>query len=185
MQLKFKNPVRPDLTNTIQKRNRRLQAFFSAKNLDVRLHGDAQNPLMVLCGCVGLSSYVHNFDLRMLDKPNQGDVMKIYKLTEIIQGTREEVVEWIQQYPQMPLFRIQHKDSKLFLCGFNFVDREQKLGRYPVFAREDYHIYKQREAAEDILNMLKEDGYEAEITEPDLELVKSHVGPVTFVGFQE
>jgi len=103
MQLKFKNPVRPDLTPTIQKRNRRLQAFFNAKNLDVRLHGDAQNPLMVLCGCVGLSAYVHNFDLRMLDKPNQGEVMKIFKLTEIVQGTREEVVEWLQTYPQMPL----------------------------------------------------------------------------------
>jgi hypothetical protein len=54
-----------------------------------------------------------------------------------------------------------------------------------VFAREDYHIYKQHEAAEDILNMLKEDGYEADITEPDLELVKSHVGPISFVGYQE
>ena len=118
MQLKFKNPVRPDLTSTIQKRNRKLQAFFNAKNLDVRLHGDAQNPLMVLCGCVGLSSYVHNFDLRMLDKPNQGEVMKIFKLTEIIQGTREEIVEWLQQYPQMPLYRIQHKDSKLYLMWF-------------------------------------------------------------------
>jgi hypothetical protein len=105
-------------------------------------------------------------------------------LTEIVQGTREEVVEWLQAYPQMPLYRIQHAGSKLYLCGFNFVDREQKLGRYPVFAREDYHIYKQREAAEDILNMLKEDGYEAEITEPDLDLVKSHVGPITFVGLE-
>jgi hypothetical protein len=185
MQLKFKNPVRPDLTPTIQKRNRRLQAFFNAKNLDVRLHGDAQNPLMVLCGCVGLSAYVHNFDLRMLDKPNQGEVMNVFKLTEIVQGTRDEIVDWLQKYPQMPLYRIQHANSKLYLCGFNFVDREQKLGRYPVFAREDYHIYKQREAAEDILNMLKEDGYEAEITEPDLELVKSHVGPITFVGLEE
>jgi hypothetical protein len=32
--------------------------------------------------------------------------------------------------------------------------------------------------------MLKEDGYEAEITEPDLDLVKSHVGPITFVGLE-
>ena len=111
--------------------------------------------------------------------------MHIFKLTEIIQGTREELVEWMQQYPQMPLYRIQHADSKLFLCGFNFVDREQKLGRYPVFAREDYHIYKQREAAEDILTMLKEDGYEVEVTEPDLEMVKSHVGPITFIDSEE
>ncbi|NJM24773.1 MAG: hypothetical protein HC859_03885 [Bacteroidia bacterium] len=105
MQVKFKNPVKPELSGIVQKRNRRLQNFFSSKNLDVRLHGDAQNPLMVLCGCVGLSAYVHNFDLILLDKPNQGATMKTFKLTEIVQGTREEVIEWIQEFPQMPLYR--------------------------------------------------------------------------------
>lgn len=185
MQVKFKNPLKPELSGIVQKRNRRLQNFFSSKNLDVRLHGDAQNPLMVLCGCVGLSAYVHNFDLILLDKPNQGETMKTFKLTEIVQGTREEMIEWIQQYPQMPLYRIQLDKSDLWLCGFNFKDREQRLGRYPVFAREDFHLYKRKSYAEEIANMLQRDGYEVNIKDPDAELVKAHVGPVSFVAEEE
>ncbi|MBL7856734.1 MAG: hypothetical protein JNM57_03520 [Cyclobacteriaceae bacterium] len=180
MQVKFKSPVNPELTGIVQKRNRRLQAFFSSKNLDVRLHGDAQNPLMVLCGCVGLSAYVKNFDLILLNKPNQGDVVKTFKLTEIVQGTREEVIEWIKEYPQMPLFRIQYSKSDLWLCGFNFRDREQRLGRFPVFAREDFHLYKRKAYAEEIHTMLANDGYDAHVTDPDLKLVKSHIGEITF-----
>jgi hypothetical protein len=63
-------------------------------------------------------------------------------------------------------------------CGcFNCGDREQKLEGIR-FCPGRLHICKQREAAEDILNMLKEDGYDAEITEPD-QIAKPHVGPVT------
>jgi len=180
MQVKFKSPVNPELTGIVQKRNRRLQAFFSSKNLDVRLHGDAQNPLMVLCGCVGLSAYVKNFDLILLNKPNQGDTVKTFKLTEIVQGTREEIVEWIKSFPQMPLYRIQHARSELWLCGFNFRDREQRLGRFPVFAREDFHLYKRKAYAEEIWSMLKTDGYEVSVEDPNLKQVKAHIGEITF-----
>lgn len=180
MHVKFKKAVRPELSGIIQKRNRRLQKFFSSKNLDVRLHGDAQNPLMVLCGCVGLSAYVKNFDLLFLNQPNQGEVVMTFKLTDIVQGTREEIVNWLQSYPQMPLYRIQFAKSNLWLCGFNFSDREKRLGRYPVFAREDSHLYKRKDYAQEIWEMLQDDGYNATIESPDYELVTSHVGEITF-----
>jgi hypothetical protein len=66
------------------------------------------------------------------------------------------------------------------LCGFNFSDREKRLGRYPVFAREDSHLYKRKDYAQEIWEMLQDDGYNATIESPDFELVTSHVGEITF-----
>ena len=104
----------------VEKRNNRLREFFSTKNLDVELTGDAENPMIVIGQAISVAAYVKNFDLIFLDKSHQGTPKKIFKLTHEVSGTREEVLQVMHESVHVGLFRIQEKRSKLFLAGYNF-----------------------------------------------------------------
>lgn len=176
MKLRINRPLDAKMKAIVEKRNGRLREFFSSKNLDVELTGDAENPMIVVGQAISIAAYVKNFDLIFLDKSHQGNTKKIFKLTHEVSGTREEVLEVMQESVHVGLFRIQEKKSKLFLAGYNFKDPENRKGRFPVFAREMSIVYKTNERAEEMRGILEDDGYDVDVVKPDLDRLKIHLG---------
>lgn len=176
MKLRINRPLDPKLKAIVEKRNIRLREFFSTKNLDVELTGDAENPMIVIGQALSLAAYVKNFDLIFLDKSHQGNTTRIFKLTKEVEGTRQEVLDLMREAVHVGLFRIHEKKSDLFLAGYNFKDPEQRKGRFPVFAREMSIVYKTSERAQEMKGILEEDGYDVEVVKPDLNRLKIHLG---------
>lgn len=176
MKLRINRPLDAKMKAIVEKRNSRLREFFSSKNLDVELTGDAENPMIVVGQAISVAAYVKNFDLIFLDKSHQGNTKKIFKLTHEVAGTREEVLEVMQDSVHVGLFRIQERKSKLFLAGYNFKDPENRKGRFPVFAREMSIVYKTSERAEEMKAILEDDGYDVDVVKPDLDRLKIHLG---------
>lgn len=160
----------------VEKRNARLREFFSTKNLDVELTGDAENPMIVVGQAISLAAYVKNFDLIFLDKSHQGNTKRIFKLTKDAEGTREDVLALMRDAVHVGLFKIQEKKSGLYLAGYNFKDPENRKGRFPVFAREMSIVYKTSERANEMKGILDDDGYNVEVVKPDLDRLKIHLG---------
>lgn len=176
MKLRINRPLDGKMRAIVEKRNSRLREFFSSKNLDVELTGDAENPMIVVGQSISVAAYVKNFDLIFLDKSHQGNTKKVFKLTHEVAGTREEVLDAMEESVHVGLFRIQEKKSKLYLAGYNFKDTENRKGRFPVFAREMSIVYKTSERAEEMKSILLDDGYEVEVVKPDLDKLKIHLG---------
>jgi hypothetical protein len=91
----------------------------------------------------------------------------------------------MQESVHVGLFRIQEKNSDLFLAGYNFKDVENRKGRFPVFAREMSIVYKTSERAEEMRAILEEDGYEVKVVKPDLNRLKVHLGFVPMVEYYD
>src|SRR5690606_26004703 len=176
MKLRINRPLDAKMKAIVEKRNGRLREFFSSKNLDVELTGDAENPMIVVGQAISVAAYVKNFDLIFLDKSHQGNTKMIFKLTHEVSGTREEVLDVMEDSVHVGLFRIQEKKSKLFLAGYNFKDPENRKGRFPVFAREMSIVYKTSERADEMKSILEDDGYDVELVKPDLDRLKIHLG---------
>lgn len=176
MKLRINRPLDHKMKSIVEKRNARLREFFSTKNLDVELTGDAENPMIVVGQAISLAAYVKNFDLIFLDKSHQGNTRRIFKLTKEVEGTREEVLELMRGSLHVGLFKIQEKNSDLYLAGYNFKDPENRKGRFPVFAREMSIVYKTSERANEMKGILEEDGYDVAVVKPDLDRLKIHLG---------
>ncbi len=185
MKLRINRPLDGKMKAIVEKRNNRLREFFASKNLDVELTGDAENPMIVIGQAISIAAYVKNFDLIFLDKSHQGNTKKIFKLTHEVAGTRAEVLAVMQESVHVGLFRIQEKNSDLFLAGYNFKDVENRKGRFPVFAREMSIVYKTSERAEEMRAILEEDGYEVKVVKPDLNRLKIHLGFVPEVEYYD
>lgn len=176
MKLRINRPLDAKMKAIVEKRNHRLREFFSSKNLDVELTGDAENPMIVVGQAISIAAYVKNFDLIFLDKSHQGNTKKIFKLTHEVSGTREEVLDVMRDSVHVGLFKIQERRSKLYLAGYNFKDPENRKGRFPVFSREMSIVYKTSERAEEMKGILEEDGYEVDVVKPDLDRLRIHLG---------
>ncbi len=52
---------------------------------------------------------------------------------------------------------------ELFLSGYNFLNKEELLGRYPVFSAHDPKIYFKTEKANEVCLELENEGYDCKI----------------------
>ena len=154
-----------DKDDIIKKRNKRLLEFFKLCGLSVRLIGDENSPAMVYDNKYILNAYVHNFELRFTDSPFQGNVVYLVKLTAKPNFDRNKIISCIDDYQKREVYKIRVKDStpQLFLSGYNFLNKDEKLGRYPVFSAYYPKVYFSEEKATEISNELNQDGYKVEV----------------------
>lgn len=154
-----------DKDDIVKKRNKRLLEFFKLCGLSVRLIGDENSPAMVYEDKYILNAYVHNFELRFTDSAFQGNVVYQVKLTAKPNFDRNKIISCIDEYQKREVYKVSIKDStpKLFLSGYNFLNKEEKLGRYPVFSAYYPKVYFSQEKASEISNELNQDGYNVEI----------------------
>lgn len=151
------------LEEMVTRRNKRLKSLFSRNGVNVRLVGDEQKPAVIMDESVVLSCYVKNFDLHFTKEPFSDEIVKTVKLKHDPEITRYEIQEVIESCKHRPVFRIQLNNSDLFLVGYNYLNSEDSVGRYPVFAKHKPKVYFDRSYAEKVAESLNEEGYQIEI----------------------
>jgi hypothetical protein len=160
-----KDAKKEELPDVIVRRNKRLSDFFKLLGLNVKVIGNVNNPPMIINDEFILNAYVHNFELRFTDSPNQGNVLYIVKLTEKPLFDKNKILSAINDYEKRPVFKVYLKDCSptIYLSGYNFLNKEEKLGRYPVFSSYSPKVYFNKEKADEISDELIADGYSASV----------------------
>jgi hypothetical protein len=151
------------LEEMVARRNKRLKSLFSRNGVNVRLVGDEQKPAVIMDESVVLSCYVKNFDLHFTKEPFSDEIVKTVKLKHDPEITRYEIQEVIESCKHRPVFRILLKNSDLYLVGYNYLNSEDSVGRYPVFAKHKPKVYFDRTYADKVAESLTEEGYQIEI----------------------
>ena len=147
----------------VARRNKWLLRFFTTHGLDVRIVGDAQKPAVVLNEMAVLSCYVKNFDLHFTKEPFSDEIVKSYKLKNDVEVTKLELQETMENCVHRPVYKVNLTDTDLFLVGYNYLNSEDAIGRYPVFAKHKPKVYFDKEYAIKQVDGLKGDGYVVEI----------------------
>lgn len=149
-----------ELRNIVRRRNKRLLFAFSALSDQIRIIGDPETPAVIFNNEMVLSVYVANFILHLTDAPVRGRKLRSEKLLDGFRFTVDEIMEYIRSANHRKVYRIYHKDSDLYLAGWNFRDKENRDGKYPVFARQNPKLYFTKEKAKEVLGLLDEIHYE-------------------------
>ncbi len=151
----------------LERRNARFLQFFKENDFEeTRLIGDPEKPALLFKEQEVLSCYVHNFELRLMDKPFSDNVIETIKLNGYNTDDVQEMLQaWYETYEHRKVYKIRFMDSTLFLAGYNFLVRkkENPEGRYPVFARHHPKVYFSLEKAQEISEELDKAGYKVEV----------------------
>lgn len=147
------------------RRNKRLLNFFTRHGLDVRLVGDNQKPVVILNDNIVLSCYVKNYDLHFVKDPETQEIVKSFTLKEDSAISKLEVVEAIEMCSHQRAYRIKHKDSGLYLVGYNYFEDDSAGSgeRYPVFGKHKVKVYFQKEYALSLIERFERDNYNLEL----------------------
>jgi hypothetical protein len=158
----FARKQKENLEDVIERRNLRIKQFFELCKIQIRLIGDKNTPAIIIDDSYVLNCYVHNFELRFTDQVIQGNIVYTVKLTEKPNFDKNKVMSCINDFEKRKVFKIQVNNSnpKLYLSGYNFLDKIKKDGRYPVFSSYIPKVYFSKEKAEEIVNTLSNDGYD-------------------------
>ena len=148
-----------------EKRNRLLEVFFEKifpQKIKV-LTLDPDHPSVIYSDEKCLSCYMHNFELRFTDAPDKGTVIYTIKL-ESNNKTKfelDKILDWFTNYQHKHMYRIMASGTTppLYLSGFNYLNREYKEGRYPVFSVHNPRVYFTKEKAEEIASPFLKQGY--------------------------
>ena len=146
----------------IEKRNRRLANLFKLMDLPVRIMGDENMPSMIFDEKFIINAYVKNFDLIFTDNFDMGETVYTMKLNEVQQFDKSRILECIHNYPVKYVNKVMLKNTKpvLYLAGYNFLNKEDGLGRYPVFSSYAPKLYFREDKSKEVADELKNDGYD-------------------------
>lgn len=162
-----KQKSKDSLEDVILRRNRRLQDFFKSEFPEefgtIRIIGDENVPAVILNDEYLVACYVKNFDLflQTTNEDNGGEIFMTIKLNKIPEYNRDEFIKWIQTARHRKVYRIKlsQTPNELYLCGWNYIDKELKDFRYPVFSKYNPKVYYKEKVAEEFAEELKEYGY--------------------------
>ena len=145
------------------RRNKRLKSLFSRNGINIRLVGDEQKPAVIRDESVVLSCYVKNFDLHFTKEPFSDEIVKTVKLKHDPDITQYELEEVLQICKHRPVYKLRLTGSDLYLVGYNYLNSEDAVGRYPVFARHKPKVYFDFEYAQSVAENIRSDGYKIDI----------------------
>lgn len=149
-------------SETITKRNKLLVKLFKLIGLPIRVIGDETYPDLIYNEEVVLNTIVNNFELNFTDAPKSKNILYTVKLNDNPRFDKNKILSCISDYPSRAIFKVAIKTTPtLYLSGYNFLNKEEKQGRYPVFSSYNPKIYFTDDKAKEIINELIQDGYEA------------------------
>ncbi len=140
----------------VQRRNKWLLDFFSKVDMDFSLIGNPQKPAIIINHSYCLSAFVSNFDLHFTKIPQNGEIIQTYKINKFRKISHRDFMNYFNQCEHRPIYKIKYINTKLYLSGYNFLDKENYHGKYPVFSKENYKIYFNKENAEEIIKDFQE-----------------------------
>lgn len=144
----------------ISRRNERLDRFFllffEGTDTQYRIIGDKNSPAVIVDESWCMSCFVKNFDLNFTDKPNHGQIVATVKLQKDQIVEHGLISDIIANAEHRPVFRIKYSGTDLYLAGYNFINKVDKEGKYPVFSKKHAKIYFNKEYAQQIVESLDE-----------------------------
>ena len=156
-----------EFLSMLDRRNGRFLDFFKRYGYtEVRLIGDPEKPALLYKEELVLSCYVHNFELRLMDKPFSTNVLEVVKLNSYNTNDYAEIIKkWFETNEHRKIYKIKFADTNLYLAGYNFLVRKKvnPEGRYPVFARHHPKVYFSIEKAQEIAQELNNAKYEVSV----------------------
>jgi hypothetical protein len=156
-------PKHESLEQMVERRNKRLVYLFTSNGFNVRIVGDPEKPAVIQDEKVLLSCFVKNFNLHFTKEPFSDDIVKTVKLKQEPEITRFELEEVLEQCVHRPVFKIRLSSTDLYLVGYNYLNSEDSVGRYPVFAKHKPKVYFNKTYAEQVAQNLVEEGYQIDI----------------------
>ncbi|NJK86270.1 MAG: hypothetical protein HC906_10160 [Bacteroidales bacterium] len=147
------------LEEMVTRRNKRLKSLFQKCGINVRLVGDDNKPAVIQDESVVLSCYVKNFNLHFTKEPFSDEIVRTVKLKQDPDITQMELIEVIQICKHRPVYKLKLSNCDLYLVGYNYLNSEDAVGRYPVFARHKPKVYFDFEYAQSVAENLRTDGY--------------------------
>ena len=151
------------LEDMVLRRNKRLLNLFTLNGINVRLVGDEHKPAIIRDESTVLSCYVKNFDLHFTREPFSDEIVKSIKLKQEPEITSHELYQLIDMCTHRPVYKIKLGASDLFLVGYNYLNSEDAVGRYPVFARHKPKVYFDYQYACEVAESLVSEGYKIDI----------------------
>lgn len=152
-----------DLKSLVKRRNKRLLTLFKHNGFNVRLIGDPQKPAVIWDEEYCISGFAKNFDFHFTSQPFDGEVIRTVKLTENVTSVRAEIEEALESAEHRKVFKVVLENTPLFLVGYNYIDPDNSVGRYPVFAQHKPKIYFTEDKAIEISESLLELGYKVSV----------------------
>ena len=162
------NKQNAPLSDVIIRRNERLEKLFKECKVPIRIIGDPQKPVFVYDEVAILSMYVTNFDLHFLLAPDDGEIARI-KIRKHHGLDHDKFMNIITKCEHKAVIKVRYKCKDLCLSGYNFLDRVNSSGRYPVFARYGHKVYFSRKYADELVAELNAENYEVNTWVPALE----------------
>lgn len=151
------------LVEMVIRRNKRLVSLFTRNGISVRLVGDPEKPAVIKNEETVLSCFVKNFNLFFTREPFSDDIVKTIKLKHEPEMNKYELEQILESCRHRHVFKLRLHGTNLFLAGYNYINSEDAIGRYPVFARHKPKVYFDKNYAENIANNLKQDDYQIEL----------------------
>lgn len=164
-----KQESKDSLEVVIERRNGRLEDFF---NLAIpkesgyfRIIGDENKPSVIYNDEYLLACYVKNFELILLTEDSIGEEYMSIKLTAEPKYDKDAFLRWLYAAKHRKIFKIQlsQTPNQLFLCGWNYIDKENSIGKYPVFSKHNPKVFFKEVIADKIIKELSNNGYLIEI----------------------
>ncbi len=138
----------------------------------IRLIGDDTNPAIVVDFEHILSCHVVNFNLNFQNE-NKGETIFTINLNRNIIGYNEsQFSQWYNDSVHKKIYRIildcvaaknNVHQPKLFLSGWNYRNKVDKEGKYPVFSEFEPKVYFKEDTAKQISGELVSEGYSIKI----------------------
>jgi hypothetical protein len=151
------------LDEMVARRNKRLKKIFTINGYNVRLIGDEQKPAVIMGEKMVVSCYVKNFDLHFTKEPFSDEIVQSFKLKHEPEVSKFEFEQVVDMCIHRPVYKVKLVGTGLYLVGYNYLNQEDSVGRYPVFGRHKPKVYFKKEYAEKITTTLSEDNYQVEI----------------------
>ena len=147
------------LEEMVARRNKRLKSLFSRNGIHIRLVGDENKPAVIRDEAVVLSCYVKNFNLHFTKEPFSDEIVKTIKLKQEPDISKYELIEVLEICKHRPVYKLKLAGTDLFLVGYNYLNSEDAVGRYPVFAKHKPKVYFDFEYAQSVADNLRSEGY--------------------------
>ncbi len=143
----------------ISRRNERLERYFSllydGSDTRFRIIGDKNCPAVIINESWCMSCFVKNFELNFTNKPNHGEIIATIKLQKDQIIDRKQILGYIVASEHRTVYKLRYADTELYLAGYNFTNKTEMTGKYPVFAKEHPKIYFSHDYAQQIVESLE------------------------------
>lgn len=148
--------------NTIcSKRNKKAVEIFTRNNFNVRVLGNEHSPMFILDNKYMLSCFINGGKLFFRSSPNSSKILRTVDLEGDYYLNKHELTELIEASSHLPVFRIKHLASNMYLVGFNH-DKDNGE-EFPVFAQHKPIVYINPQKVKSIADKLISDHYKVEI----------------------